>query len=91
MDEGFIGCGGEDNEFWERAQTLRVWPFGCLPLVHLWHPAQAGKYQADNPTLARYREQAAIDPLRRIAALNAAGSGSMSGPAGWNGISTRAQ
>jgi hypothetical protein len=91
MDEGFIGWGGEDNEFWERAQTLRVWPYGCLPLVHLWHPAQAGKYQVDNPTLARYREQAAIDPQQRILALNAAGSGSMSGPAGWDGASARVQ
>ncbi len=29
LDEGFSGWGGEDNEFWERACTRRVWPWGC--------------------------------------------------------------
>lgn len=43
MDEAFVGWGGEDNEFWERALTRRVWPFGYLPMIHLWHPPQAGK------------------------------------------------
>ncbi|MBK8742588.1 MAG: hypothetical protein IPM02_25240 [Betaproteobacteria bacterium] len=26
IDESFIGWGGEDSEFWERAQTRNVWP-----------------------------------------------------------------
>jgi GT2 family glycosyltransferase len=43
MDEAFVGWGGEDNEFWERAATRRVWPFGYLPMVHLWHAPQPGK------------------------------------------------
>lgn len=43
MDEAFVGWGGEDNEFWERALTRRAWPFGCLPIVHLWHQPQPGK------------------------------------------------
>jgi hypothetical protein len=43
LDEEFIGWGGEDNEFWDRASTRRVYPFGHLPLVHLWHPPQPGK------------------------------------------------
>lgn len=43
MDEAFVGWGGEDNEFWERALTRRVWPFGHLPMIHLWHPPQTGK------------------------------------------------
>jgi GT2 family glycosyltransferase len=43
FDESFLGWGGEDNEFWERCQSRSLWPFGYLPLVHLWHPPQAGK------------------------------------------------
>jgi hypothetical protein len=83
MEESFVGWGGEDNEFWERVQTLNYWPYGYLPLVHLWHPAQAGKHQADNSTLARYRELGRISPLVRIAALQAAERGSFTGPKGW--------
>jgi hypothetical protein len=47
MDEAFVGWGGEDNEFWERGLTRRVWPFGYLPLIHLWHPPQPGKRAVD--------------------------------------------
>jgi glycosyl transferase family 7 (putative galactosyltransferase) len=47
MDEAFVGWGGEDNEFWERASVRRVWPFGYLPMIHLWHPAQVGKRAVD--------------------------------------------
>lgn len=43
MDEDFIGWGGEDVEFWDRCRTRRVWEYGELPFVHLWHPPQAGK------------------------------------------------
>ncbi len=47
MDEAFVGWGGEDNEFWERALTRRVWAFGYLPVIHLWHPSQPGKRAVD--------------------------------------------
>lgn len=83
MDEGFVGWGGEDNEFWERAQSLDVWPYGCLPLVHLWHPSQPGKYQADNPTLARHRARSIIDPDLRIQELHSLPWGERSGPMGY--------
>lgn len=43
FDEDFIGWGGEDNEFWDRAATLRRFDSGFLPLLHLWHPSQPGK------------------------------------------------
>jgi len=43
FDESFVGWGGEDNDFWERASTRRTWAFGYLPIVHLWHPPQAEK------------------------------------------------
>jgi hypothetical protein len=42
FDERFIGWGGEDNEIWERAQTKKVYPYGYLPIVHLWHAPQPG-------------------------------------------------
>jgi hypothetical protein len=82
MDEGFVGWGGEDNEFWERAQTLRVWPYGFLPFVHLWHTAQAGKYEAGNPALARYRMLSTVDVGHRIQRLLATASGAMGLSAG---------
>lgn len=84
MDEGFIGWGGEDNEFWERAQTLRVWPYGCVPLVHLWHSEQPGKFQAGNPTLTRYRTLSTVAVSERIRRLREMVSGAMSGPIGWD-------
>lgn len=43
FDESFVGWGGEDNEFWDRAQTRKVWPYGYLPIVHLYHEPQTGK------------------------------------------------
>ncbi|PYT09201.1 MAG: hypothetical protein DMF60_03035 [Acidobacteria bacterium] len=69
VDESFIGWGGEDNEFWERAQTLRVWPYGYLPLVHLWHPAQPGKLPGKRSTAALFEARSAISPAKRIAEL----------------------
>jgi hypothetical protein len=80
FDEGFIGWGGEDNEFWERAQCLKFWPYGYLPLVHLWHPNQPGKYQPDNPTLLRYSQLSEIPVHERIARLRKLSQGQMSGP-----------
>jgi len=55
FDESFVGWGGEDNEFWERARTRKVWPYGYFPLIHLWHQFQAdarfarglGRYTAE--------------------------------------------
>jgi hypothetical protein len=83
MDESFIGWGGEDNEFWERAKTCKAWPYGYLPIVHLWHPSQPGKYQGENPTLRHYRELSAIPATDRIVRLNSLGHGVMAGPYGY--------
>ena len=70
-DESFVGWGGEDNEFWERAQTSRVWPYAYLPIVHLWHPAQPWKQDPANPNSRRQVERAAIPPEQRICELAA--------------------
>jgi hypothetical protein len=36
-DESFYGWGGEDNEFLDRARTLRHREGAFLPVIHLWH------------------------------------------------------
>lgn len=67
FDEDFVGWGGEDNEFWERASTLRVWPFGSLPFIHLWHESQPEKTLGDEaPGMQRYWEATAVPPQLRI-------------------------
>lgn len=83
LDESFIGWGGEDNDFWERAQTLRVWPWANLPLVHLWHAAQPGKQDAQYETARHYRALTQVDPQERIRRLAGVQKGQMQGPSGW--------
>lgn len=80
MDETFIGWGGEDNEFWERAQCCTVWSYGCLPFVHLWHPPQSGKHQVSNPALQRYRLISTIPPAQRVKQLRNRNQGQLTGP-----------
>jgi len=70
MDESFEGWGGEDVEFWQRARTRRVWNYGYLPLVHLWHSDQPGKTPAKKtPGMARLEQLSGIPPERRIESL----------------------
>lgn len=83
FDESFIGWGGEDNEFWERVQMLKVWPYANLPIVHLWHAAQPGKLQAEAQTLKHYQRLSAMPLSTRISTLRALQSGQKSGPIGW--------
>ncbi len=72
MDEGFVGWGGEDNEFWDRALTRSVYPFGYLPIVHLWHPPQPGRRAVDGrgaTTAQLSARRAAVAPAARIEEL----------------------
>lgn len=69
FDEAFVGWGGEDNEFWERAQTRKTWPYGYLPIVHLWHDAQPRKMDRLNPGLQRYAARSALPVAQRIEEL----------------------
>lgn len=80
MDESFIGWGGEDNEFWERAQTLKVWPYAYLPIVHLWHSAQPGKNDPRYHTHAHYLELSKMAPEQRVLQLKALPRGMLDGP-----------
>ncbi len=72
-DEEFVGWGGEDNDFWDRASTRRVQRHGAVPMLHLWHPPQPEKSLGDAaPAVARYRELEAIPAEERIARLRGA-------------------
>jgi hypothetical protein len=81
MDESFIGWGGEDNEFWDRAQTLNVWPYGSFPIVHLWHSAQPEKSLRERPMTNRFELLAKLPATQRIKNLHLTAWGQMSGPA----------
>jgi len=71
FDEAFVGWGGEDNEFWERAEAGgKALRFGWLPFVHLFHVPQKGKLQGkEAPAVKRYYELRSIPPRERIARL----------------------
>lgn len=72
-DENFVGWGGEDNDFWDRASTRRMQRHTFLPMLHLRHPPQPEKSLGDAaPAIARYREIEKIPPEERIARLKAA-------------------
>jgi hypothetical protein len=80
-DESFYGWGGHDTDFWERALTRRVDPYGYLPILHLWHAASSGKERRENdPGTLRYLELERTDPHARIAALLGRPSGKLEGP-----------
>jgi hypothetical protein len=82
MDESFVGWGGEDNEFWDRACTLRVWTFGSLPFIHLWHSAQPDKQVQDSVTKRHLNERLRVPVAQRIAEIRALPRGSERGPNG---------
>lgn len=70
FDEGFVGWGGEDNEFWERAsQCCRAWSWGYLPIVHLWHPPQPEKGTRERETARILDERSRLPVDVRVAEL----------------------
>lgn len=72
FDESYVGWGGEDNEFWQRAETRRTFAFGFVPLVHLFHAPQPEKIGADRSAgRMRFQSDAGIAPEERIARLRA--------------------
>jgi hypothetical protein len=80
FNERFVGWGGEDVEFWERACSRRVWSYAFLPLVHLWHGAQPEKGGRESETLALYHSLAQQPVEQRIAELVSSPYGALSGP-----------
>ena len=77
FDEAFIGWGGEDNEFWERAQICSVWPFTYLPFVHLWHTLQIEKVDKRINNIDLYQKLSAIPIKQRIKRLKRCNFGSI--------------
>jgi glycosyl transferase family 7 (putative galactosyltransferase) len=71
FDESFVGWGGEDNEFWERAETRSSRSYGYLPFVHVWHAPQEGKLSEGRSTAQLLDERSAIPAQERIAELAA--------------------
>jgi hypothetical protein len=80
FNEAFIGWGGEDVEFWERACSRRVWPYAFLPMVHLWHGPQPDKANLQSEGLKLYYSLAQTPIEKRIAKLLSCPSGALSGP-----------
>ena len=73
FDEAFIGWGGEDNEFWNRAETRKVCPYGYLPIVHLWHADQPDKHYSGGQgryTKEYFGSRSAMSADQRIAELS---------------------
>jgi len=72
MDEEFVGWGGEDTEFWDRCQTLRVANHTYMPIVHLWHPSQPGKAEKNGlgrSTADLFQQKMALSAQTRIEQL----------------------
>ncbi len=83
FDESFVGWGGEDNEFWERATLRRVHPWGFLPFVHLWHAPQPEKLRPGGaPALRHWQRLHEVPPLERVERLLERGFGHADGPRG---------
>ena len=81
FDEEFVGWGGEDNEFWDRAAAgRRIDDFGYLPFVHLYHTAQQGKLLGAAPAQKRYEEISRVPAEERIRLLRARDSGRVDRP-----------
>jgi hypothetical protein len=82
FDESYVGWGGEDNDFIDRAGFAGgVYRFGYLPMLHLEHPPQPGKTSLTSGAIRRYRAMEIVDPGERIARLRSIEQGRMSGPA----------
>lgn len=71
FDETFVGWGGEDNEFWERAEAGgKAYRFGYLPFLHLFHAPQKGKLLgSEAPAVKRYQELRNVSVEERIRRL----------------------
>jgi hypothetical protein len=79
-DETFIGWGGEDNEMFDRCRTLKCYPFGYLPFLHLYHAPQPG-HGAANPNTAHLEARLRLPARQRVAELVRRGFGAPEGPA----------
>jgi hypothetical protein len=84
FDESFIGWGGEDNEFWDRAKTRKIYSYTYLPLIHLWHSEQVGKGQIKSGDYSQnvFDQRMQVSAKDRIRNLQGANFGNIDGPSG---------
>jgi hypothetical protein len=81
FDEAYVGWGGEDNDFVDRAGFFGgVYRYGYLPMLHLEHPPQPEKASQSTGAIQRYRVMENIDPGERVARLRAVDQGRIEGP-----------
>lgn len=80
LDEGFVGWGGEDNEFWARCALVPRWEYGYFSLVHLWHAPQPEKKVWENPGIERLRRLERINAQHRADRLAAVHWGAREAP-----------
>jgi hypothetical protein len=81
FDEGFVGWGGEDDEFFDRCSVVGHARGGYIPFVHLWHAPQAGRKSADNANIAEVLpHRLRLRPEARVAQLLERRFGNESGP-----------
>ena len=81
FDEGFVGWGGEDDEFYDRCGARRHCRFGYLPLVHLWHAPQPDRIKPDNLNVSQVLpRRLGIPAEKRIAELRSREFGNIDGP-----------
>ncbi len=69
MDEDFVGWGGEDNEFWDRCLTRKVWEYASLPIIHLWHVSLSNRQRETNPMMTLLDEKLGVPAQSRIQTL----------------------
>ncbi len=78
-DETFLGWGSEDNEMFDRLRTVRLYDYGYLPFVHLYHGPQPDK-GAVHSNSAYFKARMRIAAGDRVAELSRRQFGEMGGP-----------
>lgn len=67
-DEAFYAWGGEDNDFLDRARTLKIVEGTFLPVFHLWHPEAPNRSGDRNAgLLERRRAMSTGERIRELA------------------------
>ncbi|MGA7879106.1 MAG: glycosyltransferase family A protein [Desulfoferrobacter sp.] len=78
-DESFIGWGGEDDEFAQRCNLVRQYPYCYLPMVHLYHPVNENTDAHQRCNAKRLEALQKIPPELRVALLKRKPFGRTSG------------
>ncbi len=77
-DEAFVGWGGEDDEFYQRCQTAKLYGYAYLPFVHLYHKTELAKGESVM-TKELFEARAALPVYERVEELKARDFGNRKG------------